>query len=343
MGLPRRCPADLRSRSKSTRASRCSTAALRQDVQLAHECTFGGCGTCRLKIVEGSVDYEEFPMALTPEEAQQGYALACQARPRSDLVISAEPAIEDVCEPQRATALVKELRWFTPEVANLQLELPDLPGFRYLPGQYMNVHLGDGTHRSFSMASLPNAGTVDFHVRRIPGGRFTDSHLARSCRAMRSTSSCRLGAFRYHAEDYRPIVMVATGTGLAPIKSILESLMDDEDCPPVIAVLGHAHRIRPVPRRGDPALGAAPVRLSICAGVVARVRRVAGPARPCPGCGAGRPAPTSSGHSIYLCGSPAMIADAKHVFLARGADLEHIYTDGFSFQHASAPAPAHAA
>jgi ferredoxin len=75
-------------------------AATRQGVALAHECTFGGCGTCRVRLVEGSVHYDEFPIALTPEEAEQGYALVCQARAQSDLVISTEAVAPPVCEPQ---------------------------------------------------------------------------------------------------------------------------------------------------------------------------------------------------------------------------------------------------
>jgi CDP-4-dehydro-6-deoxyglucose reductase, E3 len=308
-------------------------AALRQGVKLAHECTFGGCGTCRVKIAEGSVSYEQFPMALTPEEAQQGYALACQARPQCDLVISVEPAVEGLCEPQRCTAVVKELRWFTPEVANLQLELPDLSSFNFLPGQYMNVHLGDGTHRSFSMASLPNASRVDFHVRRIPGGRFTDSHLGNLASGQVLDVELPLGAFRYHSEDYRPIVMVATGTGLAPIKSILESLMDDADCPPVWLYWGMRGEAglyldqeirRWAPRLYEfqyvPVLSRASGQWHGRRGHVQQA--VLGDIG------------DLSEHSIYLCGSPAMISDAKQAFLAHGADLQHIYTDGFSFQHA---------
>jgi CDP-4-dehydro-6-deoxyglucose reductase len=316
-------------------------AALRQQVQLAHECTFGGCGTCRLKIVEGSVGYEEFPIALTAEEAAQGYALACQARPRSDLVLSAEPVLANVPEPRRATARVKALRWFTPEVANLQLELSDLPDFNFLPGQYMNVHLGDGTHRSFSMASLPNAGTVDFHVRRIPGGRFTDSHLEQVAPGHALDVELPLGTFRYHREDQRPILMVATGTGLAPIKSMLESLMGDDDCPPVTLYWGMRTEsdlyLDPQIRNWAPRLYEfryVPVLSRASAGWPGRRGHVQDAVL--------ADLEDLSEHSIYLCGSPAMIADAKHAFLARGADLERIYTDGFSFQHASAPAPSHA-
>lgn len=307
-------------------------AALRQQVNLAHECTFGGCGTCRVKLVEGVVDYEEFPMALTHEEAQQGYALACQARPRSDLVISIASALEGVTAPQRCIAIVREVRLLGADVANLRLELPDVDELAYQPGQYMNVHLGDGTHRSFSMASLPAAGLVDFHVRRIAGGRFTEAQVDRLSPGDALDVELPLGTFRFHAEDYRPILMVATGTGLAPIKSMLESLMDAPDCPPVWLYWGmrdeaglylhdeirnwaarlYAFQYVPVLSRAstewDGRCG------HVQQAVVADL-------------------PDLSEHSIYLCGAPGMIHDAKQLFLAHGADLDHIYTDAFSFQH----------
>ena len=308
-------------------------AALRQDVQLAHECTFGGCGTCRVKLVEGAVEYQEFPMALSPEEAQQGYALMCQARPQSDLVISAAPALEGIFQPQRCKALVRDIRRLCTDVANLQLALPDLPAFDYLPGQYMNIHLADGTHRSFSMASGPKAGVVDFHVRRIPGGRFTERHLDTIAPGDALDVELPLGTFRYHSEDYRPILMVATGTGVAPIKSMLESLMDDPDCPPVWLYWG-------MRREADLYLDA---QIRGWTGRLYEFQYVPVLSRPSDQWQGRRghvqhavlqDLPDLSEHSIYLCGSPTMINDAKQEFLAHGADMEHIYTDGFSFQHA---------
>ena len=310
-------------------------AALRQQVKLAHECTFGGCGTCRIKLVEGSVGYEEFPMALTPQEEQQGYALACQARPRSDLVVSVATALEGVSAPQRCTAIVREVRGLGAEVANLRLELPGCPALDYLPGQYMNVHLDDGTHRSFSMASMPDARRVDFHVRRIPGGRFTDTQLRRLRPGDVLDVELPLGTFRFHSEDYRPILMVATGTGLAPVKSMLESLMGDHDCPPVSLYWGMRESAdlyfddeirRWSPRLYEfqyvPVLSRASTQWSGARGHVqqAVIADLA----------------DLSEHSIYLCGSPAMIHDAKQLFLAHGANLDHIYTDAFSFQHPDA-------
>ncbi|PPE67372.1 2Fe-2S iron-sulfur cluster-binding protein [Caldimonas caldifontis] len=308
------------------------TAALRCDVGLPHECQFGGCGSCRVRLVDGRVDYDEPPLGLSEEEAAEGYALMCRARPQGDLVISV-PRPDACSQPTRMRATVAGLRPLAREVLHLELRLPEEAGLVYRPGQYMNVLLDDGRHRSFSMASRPNGARVDFHVRRIPGGRFTDRRLA----ALREGESLEveipLGSFRYHAEDDRPLVMVATGTGLAPIKSMLESLMDSDDCPPVSLYWGMRtedelylhdeiqtwaerlydfHYVPVLSRAGDGWKGR---RGHVQQAVLADLGDL-------------------SEHAVYLCGSPAMIADAKTAFVARGASLDHLYTDSFVFQSA---------
>ena len=304
--------------------------ALRAKVKLPHECTLGGCGTCRVKLSEGTVAYEQFPMALSAEEAAQGYALACQARPQSDLVISV-PRIE-LAEPQRQSGLITDLTPFCHDVMHMSLVLPDVDAFAYRPGQHMNLHLEDGSHRSFSMASVPSGNQVDFHVRRIPGGRFTEGHLAQLQPGDMLDVELPHGTFRYHEEDYRQLVMVATGTGLSPIKCILESLMDDPDCPPVSLYWGarteaDLYLDREIREWGSrlyefqyiPVLSRADASWEGRRGHVQQaVLQDVG---------------DLSEHSIYLCGSPAMISDAKKAFLENArASVDHIYVDGFNFQ-----------
>jgi CDP-4-dehydro-6-deoxyglucose reductase len=308
-------------------------AAGRQGVRLPHECTFGGCGTCRVRLLEGRVAYEELPLALTAEEAEAGLALACQARACTDLVIGLERA-EDAPPAQRCEAVVRDMAQWTPEVLNLQLEI-EADGFLFRPGQYMNVLLDDGGHRSFSMASAPAGNQVDFHVRRIPGGRFTDRGLRGLAAGDRLAVEIPLGRFGYHAEDFRPVVMAATGTGLAPIKSMLESLMDDPDCPPVSLYWGvrteadlyladairawgeRLYEFRFVPVLSRP--GAA------WRGRTGHVQDAIA-----------HDFPDLSEHAVYLCGSPAMVADAKRRALALHASPAHVYVDGFTFQHEAA-------
>lgn len=308
-------------------------AGLRQSVALPHECTLGGCGTCRVRVLQGKVKYDEFPFGLTEAEAAEGYALVCQARPCSDLLISAPPPALAHSEPARYVGEVLELRQVSQDVSILQLELPleVAASLVYQPGQHLNVHLGDGKTRSFSMARASAAAGVELHIRQIPGGRFTQQQLSQLRPGDALEVELPLGGFHYHARDERPILMLATGTGIAPLRSILESLLDSNDCPPISLYWGmrearelylqdelESWRERlyefsyvPVLSRPGPEWNGRRgyVQQAACEDLM-----------------------DLSDYSIYLCGSPAMIAEAKTAFLERRADPEHIYVDGFSFQ-----------
>lgn len=312
-------------------------AAIRQGVQLLHDCTEGGCGTCRVRLMEGCVRYEEYPLALTPEDEDEGFALACQARPESDLVISTERPMEPCSDPERYSAEVAAVEAMGRDVVHLTLALPNAEGLVYRPGQYLNVMLGDGNKRSFSMASTPNGRTVDLHIRKVSGGHFTDGHLRALKPGDRLEVELPHGLFCCRKEDFRPLLMVATGTGLAPIKSILESLMDDPDCPPVSLYWGvrteedlYLHDeiqswserlcdFQYVPVLSRPGLG--------WDGRQGYVQEVAA-----------EDIGDFSEHAIYMCGSPNMIASARKLFVERGANPGFIYSDAFNFQHTLVPA-----
>lgn len=305
-------------------------AASRQGIALPHECTFGGCGTCRFQVIEGSVDYEELPLALTEDEHKQGIGLACQARALSDLVISAERTI-GCSEPTRVEVEVAELALLSQDIYHLQLRLPHEHGIVYRPGQYLNIYLDDMTHRSFSMANSPDNGRIELQVRRIDGGHFTDHLLNQMQVGQRLSVEMPHGAFYYHEKDYRPMVFAATGTGIAPIKAILESLLDDEDCPPITLYWGMrdeqslylAEQIASWDKRlyefqFIPVLSNPPATWQGRKGYVQDAVLA--------------DLPDLSEHAIYLCGSPAMIQDAKARFISAGAEAAHIYSDSFVFQ-----------
>ena len=304
-------------------------AATRAGVKLPHACTLGGCGTCRVKLVQGRVDYDAMPMALSDEEARQGYALACQARARSDLVIDV-PRVE-FAEPARHMAMITGITPLCDDVMHLHLVLPDVAALAYRPGQHMNLILPDGATRSLSMASPPDGNAVDFHVRRIRGGRFTERMLGEMQAGDMLQIEIPLGSFRLHEEDYREILMVATGTGISPLKCMLHSLMDAPDCPPVALYWGgrtpatlyldeeiRAWGDRLYEFRYHPVLSCADAGWTGHRGHVQDAVK--------------RDIADLSQHSIYLCGSPAMIHDAKQAFLDLGASLDHLYAEGFNFQ-----------
>lgn len=310
-------------------------AALRAGVPLPSECRFGGCGTCRVKLVEGRVQYDEQPMGLAPEEATAGYALACQARPTADLRISTDRPLASPVAPTRRRATVEALELLAHDVVKLTLSINGAAPFDFRPGQYMRVLLGKAGARSFSMASSPGAATADFHIRCIQGGYFTGQLLADLRAGDQLDVELPLGGFGYHEEDFRPLVMVATGTGIAPLKSMLEHMLPDPGCPPVALFWGartpadlylHDALTELATRYPDftytPVLSRADDAWDGSRGYVQQAVVAA--------------CPDLSEHALYLCGSPDMIADAKRVFVDHGASVRYFYSDGFSFHHADA-------
>lgn len=304
----------------------------RAGIHLPHDCRFGTCGTCRVRIASGSVVYEDFPAGLSREEAEAGFALACQARALGDLTLQPERLLAPCSAPRRLRATVSAVQALGDGVTHLRLELPrEAADLVYRPGQYLNLFLEDGSARSFSMASRPDGRSVDLHLRRIPEGRFTHHRVG----ALRAGDALEvelpLGGFCHHPEDYRPLLLLATGTGLAPLKSILESLMDSEDCPPVVLYWGARdeadlylhHEVAAWGERFDD-FTYVPVLSRAGDGWKGRRGHVQQAAL--------KDFADLSEHAIYLCGSPAMIEQSRRAFLERGASIDHIYTDGFSFQ-----------
>jgi len=302
-------------------------AALRAGIPLPSDCRQGACGTCRVEILEGRVTYDEPPMGLAPEDEAAGYAFACQARAQSDLVIRAASAA--LVPAERRTAAIAAIERLTPDVFHLRLELER--AIDYAPGQHMKVVLPGGATRNFSMASRPNGGALDFHVRRVPGGRFTDGQLPGMRPGQPVEVELPHGAFIFRRQDYRPVLMVATGTGLAPLRSMLHALLDDPDAPPIELYWGmrtacelYADAELRAWAQRIPGLRYVPVLSRADASWTGRRGHVHDAV-----C---EDHAKLSELAIYLCGSPNMIGEAKPAFARRGASLEHLYADGFVFQ-----------
>ncbi len=147
-------------------------AALRQGFVLPYGCKNGACGSCKGKILAGSVDYGVYqPKALTDEEKAQGKALFCQAKPLSDLVIEARTigAAKDI-QVKKLPCRVQKLEQLADDVMVLQLKLPANERLQFLAGQYIEFLLKDGARRSFSMANRAARRRAD-RAARAPRGR----------------------------------------------------------------------------------------------------------------------------------------------------------------------------
>jgi CDP-4-dehydro-6-deoxyglucose reductase len=202
------------------------TAALRQGYVLPYGCRNGACGSCKGRILEGSVDYGTYQKkALTDEERSQGKALFCQAKPLGPLVIEARTvgAAKDI-QVKTLPCRIHRMERLAEDVMVLHLKLPANERLQFLAGQYIEFLLKDGSRRSFSMGNAPHDDEfLQLHVRHVAGGQFTDHVFSK----MKERDILRfegpLGTFFLREDSDKPIVFVASGTGFAPIKSILEN------------------------------------------------------------------------------------------------------------------------
>ena len=198
-------------------------AALREGHVIAYGCRNGACGTCKGTVLDGRVEYGSHQSsALTDAEKRQGYALFCQARPLTDIVIetrevNAAGGIQIKTLPCR----VQKLELAAGDVMTLELKLPASERLQFLAGQYIDIILKDGTRRSLSMANAPHDDAfLQLHLRNY-GGPFS-RHVFNT---MKVRDILRFegpfGTF-FLRDSAKPIVLVASGTGFAPIKSIIE-------------------------------------------------------------------------------------------------------------------------
>ena len=202
-------------------------AALRQGLVLPYGCKNGACGSCKGKILSGAVDYGVYQnKALPDEEKAQGKALFCQAKPLSDLVIEARAigATKDI-QIKTLPCRIQKMERVDDDVMVLQLRLPANEKLVYLPGQFIEFLLKDGSRRSFSIANPPHdAELLQLHVRHVAGGQFTDHVFGK----MKERDILRfegpLGTFFLREESDKPVVFVASGTGFAPIKAVIEHM-----------------------------------------------------------------------------------------------------------------------
>ncbi len=204
-------------------------AGLRQHLVLPYGCRDGACGTCKAKVLRGTVEQDTHSQtALSAAEQAQGYALLCRSKARSDLLVQAR-ALERAADipvrklPSRIASISRP----APDVAVLQLQLPANERLEFLAGQYIELMLRDGTRRQYSLGVAPeNAERLELHVRHLPGGRFTDALFGVTDPPVRERDVLRfegpLGTFFLREDSDRPIVLVASGTGFAPIKAIIE-------------------------------------------------------------------------------------------------------------------------
>jgi CDP-4-dehydro-6-deoxyglucose reductase len=311
-------------------------AAMRADLMIPYGCRNGACGTCKGRILAGTVDYgPHAPSTLTSEEKAQGLALFCCAKPKEDLTIEVrEVRRAGDIQIKRLPCRIESITKAAHDVAIVRLKLPATERLQFLAGQYIDFLLKDGHRRSFSLATPPHADELlELHIRHVPGGLFTDqlftTYKGREILRLEGP----LGAFYLREESDKPIVFVAGGTGFAPIKAIIEhALYGHVDRPMVLYWGARAKRdlylpdlpgtwqqqsrnFTYIPVLSDPAPDDQwPGRTGFVHQAVLDDFR------------------DLSGYQVYACGGPAMIDAARRDFTTlRNLPAEEFFADSFTY------------
>lgn len=205
-------------------------AAIRHGIGLPYGCKDGACGSCKCKKISGVVEHGPHQSkALSADEEAAGMVLTCCAHPVGDVVLESRQVTDENAYPvKRMPVRVAALELQSPDVMRVQLQLPATEVFRYHAGQYVEFLLKDGARRAYSMANAPHTlgspPMVDLHIRHMPGGVFTDHVFG----TMKAKDILRVegpfGSFFLREDSNAPMVLLASGTGFAPIKALLEQL-----------------------------------------------------------------------------------------------------------------------
>jgi len=310
-------------------------AALRQGYAMPYGCRNGACGSCIGKLMQGEVDYgATLPPAINEKEIAEGKALFCQALPLTDLEIEVKEigATKDIVIktlPVRVIGLNK----LNDDVMEMRLKLPATERLQFLAGQYIDILLKDGRRRSFSLANPPHHDEyLELHLRHVPGGHFTDHVFTEMKEKALMRIEGPLGTFFLREDSDRPVILVAGGTGFAPIKAIVEHAIALGDTRPMILYWGvrgrqdlymaelarswadeHEH-ISFVPVLSDPRPEDAwDGRTGFVHEAVMADHA------------------DLSGFDVYMAGPPPMIRAARAGFTAQGLPEDQLYFDSFDY------------
>lgn len=312
-------------------------AGIRQGIGLPYGCKDGACGSCKCKKLSGQVTHSAYqPKALSDDELAAGYVLTCCASANSDVVLESRQVTDESAYPiKKLPVRVSALERASADVMVVTLQLPANDSFKYHAGQYVEFLLRDGSRRSYSMASAPHLQAdkpmMELHIRHMPGGKFTDHVFG----GMKEKEILRIegpyGSFFLREDSDKPIVLLASGTGFAPIKAILQHMQHQGITRPVTLYWGG--------RRPADLYQSGWLQAQYAAMPNLRYVPVVSDAQP-EDQWTGRTGfvhqavlqdtPDLSGHQVYACGAPVVVASAQRDYIAAGLPEEEFFADAFT-------------
>lgn len=303
-------------------------AALAVGIVLPYSCRTGRCGTCKAKVWSGSTRPIIGESGLTPIELDDGWILTCARMAQSDVTLEAEClGSVTIPAPKTLPCRISHLEHLASDVIRVMLRLPTTTEFSFIPGQYIDVIGPNGVRRSYSLANSNLADNVlELHIRAVEGGALSQYWFNRAKVNDLLRLNGPLGTFFLRETANIDLIFLATGTGIAPVKAMLESMMSlpDEHRPKSLTVLWGGrnaqdhymdiaripgnHTYIPVQSRPDSGwLGAKGYIQDVLVGLTLGLNNAA----------------------VYACGSDAMIQSAKKRLVDAGLSPNRFYSDAF--------------
>jgi ferredoxin-NADP reductase/ferredoxin len=306
-------------------------AAFRAGYNLVYGCREGQCSACKCFLLEGDAALKRYSnFALSDTERGNGYSLMCRAMPETDCVIELLHFDPDGYRLEHAigdgVARVESVQALTSDIWRLVLR--PASELAFTPGQYVDLHVpgADGARRSFSMANLPGDGLIELLIKRYPGGRLSGMLGEEIVPGAELGFTGPYGALRIRDSE-RPVLMIAGGSGMAPVLSLLRQLAAEGCERPVRFFYGARTEadlfwVQEIGALGLSDFAFTPVTGRFVHDVVDEWL-------------AGQ---DGLGPDVYMCGPPPMLEAAEEMLAGRGVDEQRIFIDRFTQSSASAGA-----
>lgn len=300
-------------------------AALEANVPLEYSCSTGRCGTCKVKLIKGNIKQGKYDETLMLSSEQ---VLTCVAFPTTDIELKATylPELQGI-QTKTVPAKVDAFSYENDSILILTLRLPPNAGLEYLPGQFVELSF-KCQKRSYSLASAYiNANKIELHIKKVKEGFFSDyffNHIAKND-LFRIRGP--LGSF-FVRKNEAPLIFLCTGTGFAPVKAMVESLLAAGDRRPINIFWGA--RYRKDIYSNLPQEWALEYEQIAFTPVLSREEKILGvEAKGYVQSEVIRQCLDLKQSYVYACGASEMINDARTLLVEKGVDSEHFFSDAF--------------